>query len=109
MNDARDGPLYQALDVADDVLHRQRGDLALALQMVQGALAPVLARYLREIALITQKIIDDQHPGLIDALFDRLVVTVGSLIEWEGKWLGNLGRASVVWVSLLNVDGHIRR
>ena len=87
------------LQVGIDVL-RQRG--------VEG-LAPVLARYLREIALIAQKIIDDQHPGLIDALFDRFVVTVGSLVEWEGKWLGHLGRASVVWVSLLNFDGHIKR
>ena len=39
----------------------------------------------------------------------ELVVTVGSLVEWEGKWLGHLGRLSVVWVSFLNFDGHIRR
>jgi hypothetical protein len=29
------------------------------------------------------------------------------LVEREGKWLSHLGRVSVVWVSLLNFDGHI--
>src|SRR5712692_1379949 len=108
MDNPRDGLLYQTLDVADDVLHRKRSDLALALQMVQSSFSPFFARYLREIAFVAQKIIDDQHSCLIDALFNRLVVTVGSLVEWEGKWLSHLGRVSVVQVGLLNFDGHIR-
>src|SRR5712691_8211505 len=52
MDNPRDGLLYQTLDIADDVLHRERSDLALALQMIQSFLSPVFARYLRQIALV---------------------------------------------------------
>src|ERR1700687_5605907 len=55
MDDARDGLLDQTLDVADDVLHRERSDLALALQMVQSSFSPFFARYLREIAFRSEE------------------------------------------------------
>ena len=106
MRDARVWVLNQPRDVADDVLQSEGRDLALALQVGQDIGSPVPARDVRQIVFVSQQVIDDQHPGRLDGLLDRLVATERLLIKREGQRFRDFVQRIVGGLRVLNFLAH---
>src|SRR6185369_6172700 len=83
-------PFHQARNVVDDILDRHAGDVSLATELRGEQLAPLLSRYGREVAVVAQQIVDDEHARFLDALLHRFIPTIILLVEWEGKRIQNL-------------------
>src|SRR6267378_3931321 len=73
--------------------------------MGRDVFSPLVAGNIREVALVAQKIIDDQYPSLVDSLLDRFVTTERLLIE-RGKRIGAL--LGVVSICFLSVHCHLK-
>src|SRR5262245_45142615 len=76
--------LNQSFNVRDDILQRQRSNLALALQLWLCIFAQLSARDVREVILVAQQVVHDQYTLGFDRLLDRFVAAKVLLIEGEG-------------------------
>src|SRR2546423_272493 len=106
MSNYRGWLFHQPLDVHDDVLHRHRRDFALTPQLRVDILAEFGSRQIRQIVLVAQKVVDDQHPRRVDRFLDRFESTKRLLIEREGQRLSRFYWSTLLVRDLLKVWFH---